>query len=131
MIQLPYEHIQTVMTSHDVNMGWKDEDSDWAAIPAFQAFSQLPAPELEKIPGELLAPIVKRLQEEVLKLLEDKPRAIATLDLELTTNRGEYVRVEAQSLADAKALLGSLDLDDLLDRQACYFDLATKTAKRA
>ena len=130
VLRLPYEHIQEVMNSYGVNMGWRDEDSDWAAIPAFEAFSHLPPEDLARIPPQLMAPLVNELQGEVLGLLQGRPRAIANIDLELTTNLGEYLRVEAKSLVDAKRLLDGLDLDEVLDRKACYFDVPTKTAKR-
>ena len=129
VIRLGYEHIQEVMARHHIDMSWKDKDSDWAAIPAYEAFEKLPPDEKAVIPEELLKPIEGLLKTAVLEHLKGARRTLTHVDLELTTNLGEYLRLEAQSPRDVVDVLESTPIDDLMRKHTRFFDVKSKTAR--
>jgi hypothetical protein len=129
VIRLEYRHIQEVMARHKVDMSWQDKDSDWAAIPAYEAFQKLPDTERSEIPAELLEPIEDPLKKAVLEHLRAGKRALTHVDLELTTNLGEYLRLEAQTPRKAVEMLENTTIDELMRKHTRFFDVGSKTAR--
>jgi len=131
VIRLPYEHIQEDIGSYGVDMSWKDEDSDWAAIPALRAFSRLPQSLKEEIPVKLVGPVETELVKELNKILgDDKPaRNVEKISIQVATNKGETIDFDASSIKEAISKLSTLDLSQLFEKNITPFDIQPKRKK--
>jgi hypothetical protein len=131
VVRLPYEHIQEVMGSYGVNMSWKDEDSDWAAIPALRAFSKLPESAKEEIPVKLMKPVESELAKQLNEILGDdkEARRVERISIQVATNKGETIDFDADSIQKAISKLSTLDLSQLFKKNIIPFEIQPKPKK--
>jgi hypothetical protein len=131
VVRLPYEHIQQVMGAYGVDMSWKDEDSDWAAIPALRAFNKLPESTKEEIPIKLVKDIEGELIKQLAEILgdEESPRDIERISIQVATNKGETIDLDATTIQQAIEKLSTLNLAELFEKNIIPFTVQIKPKK--
>ena len=131
VVRLPYEHIQEVMGSYGVDMSWKDEDSDWAAIPALRAFNRLPEPVKQEIPVKLVRDIEGELSKQLNEILGDdkETRNVERISIQVVTNKGETIDLDVSTIEEAVEKLSTLDLPELFDKNITLFKIQPKPKK--